>query len=268
MKIITQLVILILVLSLLLVNADQYCDNLLKHYYTFRDKCSPANVTVNNCCDLTGFPLNKRSSAVYQMKSCTVPCEVSSFATVTVSNAAAYCDMSTDGGGWIVIQRNKKDSVISFNKNWNEYEKGFGNLTTEFWYGLGMVHCLTRKGQWEMRVDYQKYDKTWSYLHYNQFSVGNSSEEYPLTVRGFTGVGYNQFMPTNKNGDLDGMKFSTPDNDNDKNSGNCAASYNSGWWYNSCYWININGQSPNGNNSFNNYLFTEMKIRPKDCIIQ
>ena len=44
-----------------------------------------------------------------------------------------------------------------------------------------------------MRVDNQKNDKTWSYLHYNQFSVGNASEEYPLTVGGFTGVGINLF---------------------------------------------------------------------------
>ena len=115
-------------------------------------KCRPANITIDNCCDLTGFPSNTTSSAVYQMESCTVPCQVSSFATVTVSNAAAYCNMITDGGGWIVIQRNKKDSAVSFNKNWNDYEKGFGDLSSEFWYGLSMMHCLTQRGQWEMRV--------------------------------------------------------------------------------------------------------------------
>ena len=55
-------------------------------------------MTIDNCCDLNGFPLSTTPSAVYQMKSCIVPCEVSSFTTVTVSNAA-YCDMTTDGGG-------------------------------------------------------------------------------------------------------------------------------------------------------------------------
>ena len=130
MKIITQLVI--LTLSLLLVNADQYCDNLLRQYYTFRSKCSPANITIDNCCDLTGFPSSKAPSAVYQMKSCLIPCEVSSFASVTISNAATYCDMTTAGGRWIVIQRNKKDSLVNFNKNWTDYEKGFGDLNTEF----------------------------------------------------------------------------------------------------------------------------------------
>ena len=187
------------------------------------------------------------------------------FATVTVSNAAAYCDMTIDGGGWIVIQRNKKDSVVSFNKNWNDYEKGFGDLNTEFWYGLGMVHCLTQRGQWEMRVDYQKYDNTWSYLHYNQFRVGSASEKYPLTVGGFTGAGTDQFASH----PLNGMKFSTSDSDNDKNSGNCGAIYKSGWWYNNCYHINLNKQPPSESGSgAGNVLFTEMKMRPKDCIIQ
>ena len=262
MKIITQLVI--LTLSLLLVNADQYCDNFLKQYYIFRSKCSPANITIDNCCDLTGFPISKAPSAVYHMKSCIVPCEVSSFTTAVVTTTAVYCDMTTDGGGWIVIQRNKKDSSVDFNKNWTDYEKGFGNLTTEFWYGLAAMSCLTQKGQWEMRMDYQFNNGTWSYLHYNQFSVGSVSEEYPLTVGGFTGVGTDWFngkpYPHNR------MKFSTVDNDNDKSGSNCAAgSGKSGWWYNKCYHININRQPPY---VYGSVLFSEMKILPKDCITQ
>ena len=100
-----------------------------------------------------------------------------------------------------------------------------------------------------------------SYLHYNQFSVGSASEEYPLTVGGFAGLGTDQFANHN------GMKFSTPDNDSDQWSGyNCAASHKSGWWYhNGCYDINIDYQPPNvGRRVF----FSEMKIRPKDCITQ
>ena len=176
------------------------------------------------------------------------------------SFADVYCDMSTDSGGWIVIARNKKASTVDFNKDWIDYEEGFGDLKTEFWYGLDAIHCLTYSGQWEMRVDYQKNDKTWSYLHYNQFSVGSASEEYPLTVGGFTGKGSDWFKYHN------GHKFSTRDNDNDNRSGsNCAATYTSGWWHHNsgCYHININRQPPN---VYGDVLFTEMKIRPKDCI--
>ena len=180
--------------------------------------------------------------------------------TRTFGTSDVYCDTTTDDGGWIVIARNKKGSTVDFNKNWTDYERGFGDLKTEFWYGLDAIHCLTQSGQWEMRVDYQKNDKTWSYLHYNQFSVGSASEEYPLTVGRFTGEGADRFKYHN------GYKFSTPDNDNDNwqhGNKNCAATYKSGWWHRDCYDVDINSQPPY---VYDNVLFTEMKIRPKDCI--
>ena len=72
---------------------------------------------------------------------------VSSFTTVLVTTDAVYCGMTNDGGGWIVIQRKKKDSSVNSNQDWNDYEKGFRNLTMEFWYGLAAIHCLTQRGQ-------------------------------------------------------------------------------------------------------------------------
>ena len=117
-----------------------------------------------------------------------------------------------------------------------------------------------------MRVDYQRRDKTWSYLHYDQFSVGSASEEYPLTVGGFTGVGTDWFDI--KSRPHNGMKFSIPDNDNDNwSSGNCAATEKSVWQYHSgCYHINFNTQPPSV--PAGSGLFSEMKIRPNDCITQ
>ena len=235
MKIITQFVI--LTLSMLLVNAH---DD-LNHYSTH-----PFTAPIRSCCDLRIFPPDRVPTGVYKMS-------IGTFVTANV-----YCNMTTDGGGWIVIQRNRINSQLNFDKNWREYEEGFGDLNKDFWAGLELIHTLTQRGQWEMRVDYQKNDKTWSYLHYNQFGVGSANEEYPLTVGGFTGVGTDWFVfhP------LNGMNFSTPNNDNDKSRGNCAASYKSGWWYNSCHSININAQPPDVRG---NVLFSEMKIRPKDC---
>ena len=50
------------------------------------------------------------------------------------------------GGGWIVMQRNRKGSVVNFNRKWFDYEKGFGDLSADFWYGLKAMHCLTQRG--------------------------------------------------------------------------------------------------------------------------
>ena len=259
MRIITQLVI--LTLSLLLVNAydvdDEYCSNLIKD---FKNNCTTSMVIIGNCCDVKTLQApglysdlkTSLASGVYKISKGTFD-----------SYANAYCDMLTDHGGWMVIQRNKKDSSVNFNRNWTDYEKGFGDLRTEFWYGLEEIHCLTQRGQWEMRLDYKKTDNTWSYLYYSNFSIGSANEEYPLTIGGFTGEGTDYFTSH----PLNGLKFSTSDNDNDRHSStNCAQGYKHGWWHNRCTHIHINYQPPYIYNF--NVLTTEIKIRPKDCIIQ
>ena len=255
MKIITQLII--LPLSLQLVSAQdnrRYCSNLINK---FKKVC-----TIKSCCNLNYFSSDYAKSevlsGVYKMSS----------SLTNFGNAVdVYCDMATDGGGWIVMQRNNISTSMSFNRNWVEYEEGFGDLDAEFWYGLKIINYLTDNGQWEMRVDFLWEDGGWSYLHYNQFSVGRASEEYPLTVGGFTGAGSDMFN-FGRSYSLNGMKFSTPDNNNDMYSnGNCSST--SGWWFNSCSHIDINRQPPYHYYIYSRFntpvVFTEMKIRPKDC---
>ena len=224
-------------MSLLLVNADN----------------KAADKVIYSCCDVKIVPQNRLpyGSGVYKLDM-----KLGRFTTTDV-----YCDMNTDDGGWIVVQRNRKNSHLGFNKNWREYTDGFGDPDGDFWAGLKLMYILTRNGQWEMRVDYQKADKTWSYLHYNHFSVGGASQEYPLIIGQFTGTGTDWFTSSRP---LNGMKFSTPDNDNDRSSTfHCAANYRSGWWHNNCYHVNLNSQPPQvGAHA----LFVEMKIRPKGCI--
>ena len=50
-----------------------------------------------------------------------------------------------DGGGWLVILSRKADvqQQVSFNHWWDNYVWVFGDLNTEFWYGLCNIHCLT-----------------------------------------------------------------------------------------------------------------------------
>ena len=102
------------------------------------------------------------------------------------SIAEAYCDATTDGGGWLVIQR-RKDGSVDFNRDWVDYEEGFGELTGELWYGLRPIHCLTNQGQWELRIDYNFANGTRRYLHYKNFKVGPPSSQYQLTISGYSG---------------------------------------------------------------------------------
>ncbi|XP_065918869.1 fibrinogen-like protein A [Dysidea avara] len=258
----SQLVILlILVSSLLATNADQQCDNLLQQCNQFKTKCSPDMITIRSCCHLADLPHSKAPSGVYQIIS---NCSCGSPFTATID---VYCDMDTSDGGWMVIQRNVKDGVNIFaSKKWKEYEGGFGDLkSSKFWYGLKALHCFTQTGQWELRIDFQFDNITWSHLHYNTFSIGPESKEYPLTIGGFTGTTTDPFVTH----PLNGQRFSTFDNDNDKNSANCATG-NGGWWYNNCWHINPNYQPPYIHLNSKTYypLSMETKIRPRDCIIQ
>ena len=72
------------------------------------------------------------------------------------------------------------------------------------------------RNQWEMRLDYQATDITWSYLRYNNFSIESANEEYPLTVGGFTRMGHDAFI----SGSHNDMKLSTLGKDNDKSTRN------------------------------------------------
>ena len=47
--------------------------------------------------------------------------------------------------GLLLYRRKKNNSLVNFNKNWTDYEGGFGHLTTEFWYGLESIHCFNTK---------------------------------------------------------------------------------------------------------------------------
>ena len=65
----------------------------------------------------------------------------------------ARCDMETDGGGWLVIQRRIENGTVDFYRNWADYVQGFGDLEGEFWYGLENIHCLTTRDDEELRIE-------------------------------------------------------------------------------------------------------------------
>ncbi|XP_039206897.1 tenascin isoform X4 [Crotalus tigris] len=176
-----------------------------------------------------------------------------------------YCDMSSDGGGWIVFLR-RQNGEVNFYQNWRTYESGFGDPNNEFWLGLDKLHKITSQGQYELRVDLRDRGET-AYALYNKFTVGDARTRYRLKVDGYSGnagdsMSYHNVRP-----------FSTFDKDHDSAITNCALSYKGAFWYKNCHRVNLMGRY--GDNSHSqgvnwfhwkghehSIAFAEMKVRP------
>jgi len=134
--------------------------------------CLVGNGPIKDCCSLgyNNNNYNVKYPGIYT---------IANFCGVKCSNTRVFCDTWTGGGGWTVILRRKDGSVDFTNRDWVEYEDGFGWYTGEFWIGLRSIHCLTSQGDdWELRIDYTLKNGTNSYLHYNKFAVGPATDQY------------------------------------------------------------------------------------------
>ncbi|XP_077777012.1 tenascin-X isoform X12 [Podarcis muralis] len=177
-----------------------------------------------------------------------------------------YCDMETDGGGWIVFQR-RMNGETNFWRNWQEYATGFGNLTREFWLGNDALHQLTTSGDYELRVDLRAGNES-VYATYQNFRVDPPADHYRLHLGSYSGTAGDAFTYHS------GSVFSTKDRDPNRVIIPCAVSYRGAWWYRNCHYANLNGLYANnrdhqGINWFNwkgfefSIPFTEMKLRPR-----
>uniref|UniRef100_A0AAR2K5D1 Tenascin R (restrictin, janusin) n=1 Tax=Pygocentrus nattereri TaxID=42514 RepID=A0AAR2K5D1_PYGNA len=176
-----------------------------------------------------------------------------------------YCDMTTDGGGWIVFQR-RQNGLTDFFRKWSDYRTGFGNLEDEFWLGLDNVQKISAQGRYELRIDMRDGQEA-VYANYDRFSIGDARSLYKLRIGEYNGtagdsLNYHQGRP-----------FSTTDRDNDIAVTNCALSYKGAWWYKNCHRANLNGKYGESRHSqgINWYHwkghefsipFVEMKMRP------
>lgn len=163
-----------------------------------------------------------------------------------------------------MIQR-RADGSLSFDRSWRDYRDGFGDLHSEFWLGNNHIHVLSTQGDYSLRVDLEDWSNVHKHALYQSFrsgvtpanlcvcvssrntrnnlhpvffclclcvcSVGDEEHRYRLRVSGFSGTAKDSFSWYH-----DKQGFSTPD------SGNiCAEISHGGWWYNQCFYANLNG---------------------------
>ena len=187
-----------------------------------------------------------------------------------VPKTQARCNFE-NGGGWIVILRRNANVTqqVNFTRPWADYERGFGDLNTEFWYGLRNIHCLTNREEMELQVELKQDNGTGQIWVYSYFVIDGPETNYTLHIgqaHGPTGS-YDSMVYHN------GMPFSTSDRDNDATSGQCAiANGGNGWWFKRCYNTFLTGSHSNsklqwytwqGGHTY--YPFAEMRLRPKNC---
>uniref|UniRef100_A0A5F9DGM7 Tenascin n=1 Tax=Oryctolagus cuniculus TaxID=9986 RepID=A0A5F9DGM7_RABIT len=178
-----------------------------------------------------------------------------------------YCDMTSDGGGWIVFLR-RKNGREDFYRNWKAYAAGFGDRREEFWLGLDNLSKITAQGQYELRVDLKDHGET-AFAVYDKFSVGDAKTRYRLRVEGYSGTAGDSMAYHN------GRSFSTFDKDTDSAITNCALSYKGAFWYKNCHRVNLMGRYGDNNHSQGvnwfhwkgheySIQFAEMKLRPSN----
>ena len=173
-----------------------------------------------------------------------------------------YCDQTTDGGGWTVVQRRSRPYKQSFERTWVEYRVGFGDLSKEFWFGNDNLHRIASSDS-ILRIDLHRTNGQKGYAKYGGFRVADETEKYRCDMSSYEGnIGNGFYGNTDPKLNIRGMKFGTPDQDNDNHPGKCFPS--GAWWANQCGEVNLNGKyGPDWGPwaSYPDLNFSEMKVR-------
>ncbi|XP_068152705.1 fibrinogen-like protein 1 [Drosophila tropicalis] len=144
----------------------------------------------------------------------------------------SYISPSPD---WIVIQT-RIDGSVDFDRDWIDYQNGFGDINGNFFIGLEKLHLLTQSRQYELYIQMRDVTGTTKYARYNNFNVAGEKDYYKIiSVGQYTGTAGDSL--TQHVGDM----FSTRDQDNGNHTFNCAYKKRGGWWYHDCNHSKLNG---------------------------
>ncbi|KAK7116410.1 microfibril-associated glycoprotein 4-like [Littorina saxatilis] len=228
-------------------------------YFESEIKCEETGQTMGpdgECVCAEGFrgkpcaPYNGDCKDLYDKGIYTTPGEYTIHPLLSDQPFSVYCKKLTNNNNTRTNVLVRSSDTTSFNRNFSEYQAGFGDLENDHWLGLEKLYQLTNSRSYELRVSCRLENGSNVFMLYQHFQITGSADGYRMLFRQtrdnstyFLG---DCFTP------LLGAKFSAYDNDNDENNKvNCAEKHEGGWWFRgeNCSTCNPTGpllKSPNG----------------------
>ena len=152
-----------------------------------------------------------------------------------------YCKLVTEHPSlpaqlWTVVQR-RSNGLVNFTRPWDDYVRGFGDPTGDYWVGLENMYILTSKGC-KLMVAMEDYSGNNASTVYASVTVRSSKFNYELGITAnWMGTAGDSLSTAN------GVGFTTYDRDHDKHYLNCARLHGGGgWWYTDCGLSRLNSQ--------------------------
>ncbi|KAM7348156.1 angiopoietin-related protein 2-like [Cochliomyia hominivorax] len=174
-------------------------------------------------------PRNHYPNSCAQATNCTKNSGIYNITDINGRTFTVFCDNDNFDGDWLYILRRNDGSEL-FNRTWEEYVEGFGNVAGEHWLGLENIYILTNfYGPQNLMVFLEDFDNDYRFAHYDNFAIDDKSHNYKLKSLGhYSGTtGDSLFNHL-------GADFSTIDVDHDQTNMNCARLREGGFWYSNC----------------------------------
>ena len=158
-----------------------------------------------------------------------------------------WCDFTGPVDSWTMIDR-RQDGSVSYNRLWQDYKEGFGDVSGEFYLGNENIHLLTKDREMMVYLQLWAFDGTKYAVGLKGFFIEDEANKYRLHAGTYE---FGSALFSNEWTGINGMKFSTADSDNDISGNmNCGNKWKTGWWFRSCglcYLHNVYSHVPNVN---------------------
>jgi len=129
-----------------------------------------------------------------------------------------------------VLLMQKIDDSDDFDRFWDEFKAGFGDVHGNYWLGNDQIHQLTKDGDYKLRLDMEaEHDTTsqlaWFWAEYATFIVDSEATNYTVLIDGYSGDAGDPLSAIN------GTQFSTFAWYDGYYLENCADYYYGGFWH-------------------------------------